>query len=102
MNTGGSGGWYVAQKAACEYWKGRPQSEEHKRKIAESMRGKNKGRPQSEEHKRKISEAKKGKPAWNKGKGKPLSEETKRKMSEAKKGKKRVWNDETHTKFHYE
>lgn len=96
MNGGGHGSW----KAACEYWKGRPQSEEHKRKIAESMRGKNKGRQHSEEAKRNMSAGQKGKPGPNKGK--KFSEETKRKLSEAKKGKKKVWNDETHTKFHYE
>lgn len=138
MNGGGNGSW----KAACEYWKGRPHSEEHKRKMSESMKGKNKGRQHSEEakrnmsagqkgkqsgmkgkhhteeSKRKLSESLKGKPAWNKGKpsamkgkntGKKMSEETKRKISESlkgkpsgTKGKKRVWNDETHTKFHYE
>lgn len=96
MNGGGHGSW----KAACEYWKGRPQSEEHKRKIAESMRGKNKGRQHSEEAKRNMSAGQKGKPGPNKGK--KFSEETKRKLSEVKKGKKRVWNDETHTKYHYE
>lgn len=72
----------------------------------------------SEEAKRKMSEARKGKPAWNKGKhglqtawnkGKKLSEEAKRKLSESHKGKssgmkgkKRIWDDETHTKYHYE
>ena len=52
--------------------KGKPLSEEHKRKVSESLKGKTK----SEEHKRKISEARKGK---------PKSEETKRKLSEAQK-----------------
>ena len=50
------------------------------------------GKPLSEEHKRKISESNKGKPAWNKGcvawnKGIPCSEEQKRKISESLKRK---------------
>ena len=46
-------------------------SEEHKRKISESLKGKNKGSTHTEEARQKISE-------WNKGK--KLSEETKRKI----------------------
>lgn len=91
-NAGGHGGW----KAACENWKGKHHPEETKRKISESLKGKPyvmNGKHFSDETKRKMSDAKKGK---------HKSEEHKRKMSEAKKGKKKVWNDETHTKFHYE
>lgn len=57
-------------------------SEEHKRKIAEAMKGNthNKGKKHSEEAKRKISESSKGK------KRGPHSEEQKRKMSESHKG----------------
>ncbi len=65
--------------------KGKPLSEEHRRKISETEKGKK----LSEGHKIKISEA---------NKGKPKSEETKRKLSAAMKGKhwklvdgKRVW-----------
>ena len=57
-----------------------PHSEEWKRKISESKKGKSK----SEEHKRKISETCKGRPSSMKGKHR--SEETKRKLSEALKG----------------
>lgn len=123
MNGGGNGSW----KAACEYWKGKPSpmkgkkmSKEAKRKISESckktlntlevkqkMSESQKGRYISEEHKRKISESNKGKHFGRKDK--PMSEEHKRKIAEVmkgkspcNKGKKRVWNDETHTKFHYE
>ena len=56
-------------------------SEETKRKISESHKGKPshlKGKPKSEETKRKLSESMKGN---------ALSEETKRKMSEPRKGK---------------
>ena len=60
-------------------------SEEHKKKISESMKGKNKGKKLSEEAKRKISESLKGQVAWNKGK--KTSEEAKRKISESCKGK---------------
>ena len=77
-----------------EALKGRKLSEETKRKISESHKGKpawNKGLKNiySDESRRKISESHKGKPAWNKGI--PHSEETRRKMSEALKGRK-VWN----------
>lgn len=46
------------------------------------------GKPLSEEHKRKISVSNKGKPSWNKGcvawnKGIPCSEESRRKISES-------------------
>jgi hypothetical protein len=82
--------------------KGFKLTEESKRKISESNKGKTKGIPKSEEHKRKISEANMGK----KGKvvytpelraklsvaqkariRKPWDEETKRKLSEALKGR---------------
>ena len=47
----------------------------------------NKGKPMSEETKKKLSESKKGKTPWNKGKKcGPLTEETKRKLSESLKG----------------
>lgn len=62
-----------------EALKGHVLSEETRRKISESRKGQlppNKGKPMSEEQKRKLSEA---------HKGKPLSEETRRKMSEARK-----------------
>ena len=91
-------------------------SEETKRKISESLKGKRKGIPCSEETKRKISEAQKGikRPnakSWNRGKkglyqhteeakrkisvnnakynlGKHLSKETKEKISVYNKGRK--------------
>ena len=67
--------------------KGKHHTEEHRKKISESMKGKKHG-PMSEEHRRKLSESKKGKSAWNKGKHGIYSEETRRKMGEANKGKK--------------
>lgn len=61
----------------------RPQyifSEEQKAKISSTLMG----HPVSEETRRKMSESKKGKPTWNKGKkgipGKPHTEEAKEKM----------------------
>ncbi|MFA5458937.1 MAG: NUMOD3 domain-containing DNA-binding protein [Synergistaceae bacterium] len=57
-------------------------TEEHK-KIISSLK---KGKPRSEETKRKISLSKKGTPPWNKGKS--FSEEARQKMSEAKRGNK--------------
>ena len=62
-------------------------SEETRRKISESKKGKKRA-PFSEEHRRKMSEAKKGR---------TFSEETRRKMSEAKKGKHR--SEETRRKI---
>jgi len=63
--------------------KGRKLSDEHKRKLSESMKGKK----HSEEHRRKISESLKGCKPWNTGKTGCIthSEETKRKISETKK-----------------
>ena len=70
--------------------KGKPKSEETRKKISEA----NKGKPKSEETKKKMSEANKGKHLSEEtrkklseaAKGKPKSEETKKRMSEAKKG----------------
>ena len=62
------------------YRKGKPKSEEHKKKISEAQKGKQ----LSEEHKKKISEAKKGEKHPNYGKH--FSEEYKKKLSEALKG----------------
>ena len=73
---------------------GRNLTEEHKRKIAEGLKGKPNsgkfckthpfyGKKRSEEHKRKISDAMKGK---------TFSEEHKRKLSEKKQNRK-WWND---------
>ena len=71
-------------------------SEESKRKMSESQKGKQAGKNHplygkhhTEESKRKNSEAHKGKIPWNKGK--KASEEVKRKMSEAQKGRV-AWN----------
>lgn len=54
-------------------------SEETKKRMSESGKGKNKGKKRSEETKRRISET---------NKGRKLSEKTKRRISEAQSGKK--------------
>jgi tRNA G10 N-methylase Trm11 len=68
-------------------------------KIREETSNKRKGFKYSEESKRKMSESHKGKTTWNKGtkgimiawnKGKKMSEEHKRKISESLKGNKRA------------
>ena len=67
---------------------GKHLSEEHKRKLSESMKGENNprfGKHHSAEARKKISEARKGKQSCMNGKH--LSEETRKKMSEAHKGK---------------
>lgn len=53
-------------------------SAEHRRKLSESHKGKLKGKPRTEETRRKISES---------HKGKPLAEEVKLKLSESLKGR---------------
>lgn len=73
---------------------GKKHSEETRRKISESNRGKH---SVTEEHRRKLSEANQGsrnhnfgKPAWNRGIR--MSEEQKEKLSKALKGKSQPWN----------
>ena len=61
-----------------------PMTEEHKRKISESLKGKNKGKHISDEQKKRLSEINKGKKRGT------LSEETRKKISEATKGKPRT------------
>lgn len=76
------------KRKISESKKGKSKSEEHKRKISETCKGRPssmKGKHRSEETKRKLSEALKGNIPWNKGK--KMSEETKKKISEARKGK---------------
>ena len=68
---------FLTEREHNAYNKGKPKSEETRRKISESAKGKKK----SEETRRKISES---------AKGKKKSEETRRKMSEAHKGR-NVW-----------
>lgn len=58
-------------------------TEEAKKNISKSLRGKKKS-PRSEEHKRNLSKSLKGHNAWNKDI--PCSGETKKKISEALKG----------------
>ena len=70
------------------YWLGKHRSEETRKKMSESQKGKNLGKKHSEETKRKISESLKGN---QRHKGHNHSEETKRKMSEAKKGQPGIW-----------
>lgn len=68
----------------CLHHKGKPKSEETRRKISDTQKGK-KRKPLSEEHKRKIGEACKGE--RNGFFGKTHSEEAKRKNAESHKGK---------------
>jgi hypothetical protein len=81
--------------------KGYKQTEEHKRKISESLKGRESGiykyKPRTEETKRKISESLKGHFVseetkrkigdGNRGKKQPQTEEHKRKIGEGNKGK---------------
>lgn len=79
------------KKKLSESLKGKPHphkgvscSEETKQKISESNKGKEgywKGKALSEEHKRKLSDTNKGKKPYN------MTDETRRKMAESKKGK---------------
>ena len=79
-----------AAKASSEAQKGKPKSEETRKKIAEALKGKpsgNKGKHFSEESKKKLSEAHKGKQVGEKNPfyGKTHSDEARKKMSEARK-----------------
>lgn len=67
-----------AGKGRVGYWNGRKRSEETRKKISDSQKGK-KRKPLSEKHKKKLSESKKG--AKNHFFGKHLSEEHKKKIS---------------------
>lgn len=58
------------------------------------------GKKHSEEAKAKMRTACIGRPSNMKGK--KFSEEHNRKLSLSKMGKHRVWNDDTHTTYHYE
>ena len=77
----------VFKKGHVAWNKGNPPSEEHRRKMSESLTG----RIISEEHKKKLSESLKGQIPWNKGKTElqKHSKETKRKMGEAQKVRKK-------------
>ena len=92
-----------------------PMLEETKMKIGAANKGKHNhkgennpfyGKEHSEETKQQISKTKKlnGKLKGenNPFYGKEHSEETKQKIRLVHLGKKKVWNDETHTKYHYE
>ena len=50
----------LTRKHNSEAKKGKPFSEEHKRKISEANKGKTKGKPKSEETKRKIADSVRG------------------------------------------
>lgn len=95
-------GWTLYNKDIYKHYtnRGKPHSEEHRKKISESKKGKlpseetrkkisesNKGKHRSEEYRKKMSESKKGHVPWNKGKTGIYSEQTKQKMSESNKGK---------------
>ena len=90
------------KRKISESLKGRSVPEEVRRKISESTKGEknhNFGKAMSEDQKRKLSKAMKGKYAGEKcyWYGKHLTEETKKKLSEAEKGK--YISDETKKKL---
>ena len=119
-NAGGNGSWAAAATASSISRKGRPLSEEHKKKIglaqkgrkrpefAEKIKGKGnpmygksamKGKHHSAETRIKQSNAKSGKnnPMYGKpgtNLGKPCRDETKIKLSKANKGKHRVYRED--------
>lgn len=84
------------KKGVPAWNKGKKHTEESKRKMSEVKKSKH--LHLSEERKRRISESLKGRIPWNKGKpahnkGKPLSEEQKKKISETRKSRHIVpWN----------
>jgi hypothetical protein len=76
------------KKKISELHKGKNLTEEHKKKVGDSLRGK-KGKPLSDEAKKKLSLSLKGREVWNKGK--TLSENHKRKISDSGKGRQTPW-----------
>lgn len=89
------------RKGHIGYMLGKHHSEEAKRKMSES----HKGKPKSEEWKRKIGEGNKGKIISEEtrkklsiaNKGRPCSDEAKQKLSEANKGEKNGFYGKKHT-----
>lgn len=79
---------------------GKKLSEEHKKKISESNKGRNAGIKLSKEHKSKLSESHKGKSSINKGK--KFSTEHKNKLSESHKGIQSGTNHPLYGKKHTE
>lgn len=69
------------------YWEGKKLSDDHRKKLSESHKGKNLGIPRSEETKRKISETHKRN---GKNKGRKLTPEQRQKYSDASTSKKSV------------
>ena len=93
MTNGGDGisGYNHTEKSKIlmsNSHKGKKLTEEHKKKVGDSLRGKKK-KPLSDETKKKLSLSLKGRNGWNKGK--PFSDEVKRKMSESNKGRQTPW-----------
>jgi G:T-mismatch repair DNA endonuclease (very short patch repair protein) len=71
----------IYKKGHSGYWAGKTFSDEHRKKISES----NKGKKNSKETRRRISIALRGKPHPHKGS--PLTKETKQKISNSKRGR---------------
>jgi len=90
--------------------RGKKCSEESRKKMSESQKGNTNrlGKKFSEESRKKMSESHKGKSPGNKGV--PCSEDKKRKLhdyniknpSRGMLGKHKIWDDDTHTKYHFE
>ena len=99
MTLGGEGSLgYVpteeTRKKLSIVHKGKPFSEEHKRKIRESNKGKNLGKHQTEETRKKLSTSLIGN---QRNKGKHHTEETKKILSESHKGDKNPHYGKRHT-----
>jgi len=82
-------------KNNARYWLGKHFSDEHKKNLSISLKGRKK-LPFTEQHKNNISRTLKGKP--NGRLGTHLSEKTKEKISEALKGHKGYWLEKTRSK----
>ena len=99
MTLGGEGtvGWKPSEetrKKLSIVHKGKPFSEEHKRKIRESNKGKNLGKHPTEETRKKLSASLIGN---QRNKGKHHTEETKKILSESHKGEKNPHYGKRHT-----
>ena len=102
QESGRRGGSHIPSEEAREKMRdaklGTKHSEETKKKMSEDRTGRKKP-PRSEEHKKKISESLKGNTRRRDGKKTyKMSEETKKLMSEKLKGKKKAPRTEEHRK----
>lgn len=94
------GGYNIHSRGGYSLSKSSLHSEESKKKISNSLKGKNNpmyGKTHTKEARKKISIMRKGKAPWNKGKTNIYSEETRKKFSDSAKER---YKDKTNHPFY--